>query len=156
MPEVDFPNVPDAEAFEIIPAGSYVCKLVDITPGTSQAGNEKWSLIWEVTQGEHAGARVWDSIVFAGGALKRVKLLCSRLGLDVTEKINLQPEMIMGRSCIVHVEEGVWERKDDQGRVEEVPANEVPFAGYEAIDDDGFNVGPAEPPPHTEDDMTPF
>jgi hypothetical protein len=144
VPEVDFDSVPDAdEGFDPLPEGSYTCKVTDVEEQTSKAGNEMWAMTWEVQGGEYHGRRVWDRLVFSDKAMPRVKLCCHALGIDTRGRVNLLPEMLLGRSCILHVEEGEYER---DGRM--VPKNVVPFAGFESIDDDGQNLGaPAAPPP---------
>ena len=63
--------------------------------------------------------------------LKRVKLICSRLGLDVSGELDLAPSSIKGRTCNVTVE--VEEYKDSEGKTKK--RNVVPFAGYEKADE---------------------
>ncbi len=156
MPNIDWDDVPDAG--DMVPEGAYTCRLADVEETESKAGNEMWNLRWEVTAGEHQGAVIFDRLVFSGGALKRVKLLCSRLGMDVSGKVNLLPEHILGLSVIVHVEVESYEYEGREGT-----RNAVPFAGYEAIDDGpGVPAAVASPPPAADgpppvtDDDIPF
>ena len=87
-------------------------------------------------EGEHEGRKIFDNMVFSEKALKRVKLICSRLGLDVSGELDLTPDMLKGRACLVTVE--TQEYVNDEGRNKK--RNVVPFAGYERIETDGATV----------------
>ena len=73
---------------------------------------------------------------FSQAALKRVKLICARLGLDVSGEIDLTPSLITGRTCYVTV--GIEEYEDHQGNLKK--RNVVPFAGYERADADNTSA----------------
>ena len=70
-------------------------------------------------------------MVFSEKAMKRAKLICSRLGLDVTKALDLEPSMIQGRHAIVQVE--IQPYTDNQTGKEK-HRNSVPFAGYDRVD----------------------
>ena len=72
-----------------------------------------WKLRFEVLDGEYRGRYIFDNMVFSDAALKRVKLICSRLGLDVSGEVELTPEVIMGRKCWVTVETEEYEDDDE-------------------------------------------
>ncbi len=86
-----------------------------------------WGLKFQVSDGEYAGRYIFDNLVFSTGAMKRVKLICSRLGIDVSGKVKLTPELLLGKRVMltVAIEEYVSEEKGPGKR------NSVPFAGYE-------------------------
>ena len=127
MPKIDFAKVDDVQDFTPLPAGKYPCRLAEIEEATTHAGDEMWKLRFEVARGEHAGRLVFDNLVFSQAAMKRVKLICSRLGLDVSKELDLKPEMLKGRTANLTVEIEPYE--DSEGRTKQ--RNVVPFAGYE-------------------------
>ena len=154
MPTVDFDEVADAEDFSPLPAGAYVCRVSGVEEKMSQAGNEMWNLKLVVEEGEYVGRYLFDNLVFVGKALPRVKLVCSRLGIDVSGQVNLLPEMLMGKRARVTV--GIEPYIDEHGAQKR--RNVVPFAGYEAIDGGGGGAATSqpradEPPPVTDADI---
>lgn len=140
MPKIDFSHVDDVQDFSPLPAGKYLSRLVGIEQSSTQHGDEMWKLRFEVIRGPHAGRYLFDNLVFSDAALKRVKLICSRLGLDVSQEMDLTPELIRGRAVTLTVEVEPYE--DAEGRTKQ--RNVVPFAGYEKADEPG--VAPASTP----------
>jgi len=130
MPKVDFSKVDDVQDFTPLPEAKYLCRLSEIEEATTQYGDELWKLRFEVIEGEHAGRYIFDNMVFSQAAMKRVKLICSRLGLDVTGELDLTPETLIGRTAWVDAQ--IEEYEDSQGKKKR--RNVVPFAGYEHAD----------------------
>jgi len=130
MPRIDFSTVEDAQDFSPLPDGKYLCRLAEVEETGTQYGDEMWKLRFVVADGPFKGRRIFDNLVFSEAALKRVKLVCSRLGLDVTGELDLTPELIKDRTCYVTVETDEYE--DDEGKTKK--KNIVPFAGYERAD----------------------
>jgi hypothetical protein len=128
MPKVDFTHIDDVQDFTPIPPGRYLCKLVEIEEATTQYGDEMWKMRFQVVEGKHNGRFVFDNLVFSEAALKRVKLICSRLGLNVGGELDLTPEMLKNRTCYLTVQTEEYE--DDEGN--QKPRNVVPFAGYDS------------------------
>ena len=130
MPRIDFSKVDDAQDFTPLPEGRYPCRIVDIEEKLTQNGDDMWRLTFEVTEGEFEGRKIFDNLVFSDLSLKRVKLLCSKVGIDVTGDVDLNPDMLIDRKCRITVV--VEEYPDKNGNARE--RNSVPFAGFEAID----------------------
>jgi len=130
MPKVDFSKIDDVQDFSPLPEAKYLCRLSEIEEATTQYGDELWKLRFEVIEGEHAGRCIFDNMVFSQAAMKRVKLICSRLGLDVTGELDLTPETLIGRTAWVEAQ--IEEYEDSQGKKKK--RNVVPFAGYEHAD----------------------
>jgi hypothetical protein len=149
MPKVDFSHVEDVQDFSPIPAGKYLCKLVEIEEATTQYGDEMWKMRFQVVEGKHTGRYVFDNLVFSEAALKRVKLICSRLGLNVGGELDLKPTMLKDRTCFLTVQTESYE--DDEGN--EKHRNVVPFAGYDLSN--GANAAPAPATPGEESDDHP-
>jgi len=128
MPKVDFGHIDDLQDFTPLPAGKYLCKLIGIEEARTQYDDEMWKLKFQVSDGQHAGRFIFDNLVFSEAALKRAKLICSRLGLDVSGEMDLTPEMLKNRTC--HLTVQTEEYEDDEGRRK--MRNVVPFAGYDS------------------------
>lgn len=135
MPKIDFSKIDDVQDFSPLPDGKYLCKLAGIEEASTQYGDEMWKLRFEVIKGEHTGRFIFDNLVFSEAAMKRVKLICSRLGLDVSSEIEITPELLEGRKCYVSVLTEEYE--DNEGNNKK--RNVVPFAGYERAQDTGEN-----------------
>jgi hypothetical protein len=126
MPQIDFRTIENVDTYEPIPPGRYRCELVDIEESTTRNGDELWKLKFAVMEGERADRLVFDNMVFSERAYPRVKLICSRLGLDVSKELDLTPQMLVGRTCMLSVE--VEEYEDASGETRK--RNVVPYSGY--------------------------
>jgi hypothetical protein len=133
MPKIDFSKVDDVQDFSPLPDGKYLCKVSEIEEATTQYDDEMWKLRFEVVEGKHVGRIIFDNLVFSEAALKRAKLICSRLGLDVSAEIELTPKLLQDRKCYVSVV--TEDYQDDEGNPKK--RNIVPFAGYERADTGG-------------------
>lgn len=152
MPRVDFPGVEDAQDFSPLPDGPYLCALTAIDDTkTTQGGDEMWDLRFTVEEGECRGRHIYDRISFGKKALPRVKLLCSRVGIDVTAALLVTPKLLRGKRVWVTVETEPY--TDKQGQ--EKKRNSVPFAGYMKVaesEQQGAGAGASAEP----DDDLPF
>lgn len=130
MPHMDFPNIPDSEDFEPIPADTYLCKCTDVDVGESSKGNEMWTLTWTVQEGEYQDRRIRDRLVFVAPAMPRIKLVCNRLGIDTSGPLNLTSWMLEGRLAMITTV--IENYTTNEG--EERKQNTVPYQGYEYVD----------------------
>jgi len=129
MPKIDFTKIEDAHDFTPLPDGKYLCKLSEIEESETQNGDEMWKLRFEVIQGDSIGRLIFDNLVFSEAALKRVKLICSRLGVDTSGEVDLTPDTLKNHECLISVLTEEYE--DNEGNPKK--RNVVPFAGYERI-----------------------
>ena len=127
MPKIDFAKVEEIHDFTPLPDGKYLCKLTEIEEAETQYGDEMYKLRFEVMEGEHTGRIIFDNMVFSEAALKRVKLICSRLGFDVSGELEITPDILKNRTCYISVTTEGYE--DEEGKPKK--RNVVPFAGYE-------------------------
>ena len=127
MPKVDFSKIDDVQDFSPLPAGKYPCKLVEVEEARTQYDDEMGKLRFQVASGQYAGRFIFDNLVFSDAAIKRAKLICGRLGLNVSGELNLTTDMLKGRACQVTVD--VEDYEDKEGKTKK--RNVVPFAGYE-------------------------
>lgn len=143
MPRIDFNNVDDVQDFSPLPEGKYLCRLAEVEEAATQYGDDMWKLRFVVESGPHRGRYIFDNMVFSEAALKRAKLICSRLGLDVSREIDLTPSLVKGRTCYVTVD--IEEYEDQEGNLKK--RNVVPFAGYERADQAAASA-PSAPAAH--------
>lgn len=129
MPKIDFSTIEDAKSFTPVPEGSYHCEVAAVEQTTTNRGDEMWKLKLKVLEGEHEGRHLFDNLVFSPAALKRVKFVCTRLGLDTSGELDLTPAMLRGRTALVTVQ--IEQYVDDEGR--ERSRNKIPFDAYEAV-----------------------
>ena len=127
MPRLNFSTVGDVDDFTPVEEDTYLCRLENVEEASTQFGDPLWKLRWIIAQGPNKGRIVFDNVAFSAAALKRVKLLCNSLGLDVSGEVDLTPEMLTDRTCLVTVD--IEEYQDNQGNTKRT--NVVPFAGYE-------------------------
>lgn len=130
MPEIDFDKVEDVQDYTPVPQGKYRCKLIDVEKSSTQFNDEMWNLRFQILDGEHAGRMIFDRISFSEAGMKRVKFVASRLGFKAEGRQSLEPEMILGRSCVLNVL--IEEYTDDEGKHKK--RNVVPFAGYDRLE----------------------
>ena len=133
MHKIDFSKIEDVQDFTPLPDGKYICQLTEIEEATTQYDDEMWKLRFEVIEGKFIGRLVFDNLVFSEAAMKRAKLICSRLGLDVSGELDITPKLLEGRKCVVSVVTEEYE--DVEGNTKR--RNIIPFAGYDRISDAG-------------------
>lgn len=82
---VDFNAVEDT-GFEALPKGMYPCVISECDFTYSQsAGNPMWTLQLEVSEGEYAGRKLFNHLVFKGAGLGITKQNLGRIRPDLLE-----------------------------------------------------------------------
>jgi len=115
-----------------VPPGKYRCKVEEVRPGTTTAGDERWSLRLVVAEGEHVGKMAaWDSIRFSVRGRARARTVLLTLGLPTKGKVTIEPGDLLGREAIVECRR--VEYATPSGDV--VVRNEVPYDGYAKVDE---------------------
>jgi hypothetical protein len=110
-----------------VPAGAYVCRVAQVRPGTTRAGDERWSLRVVVADGPHAGKdAAWDSLVFSTRGRMRARFVLAALGLPAVGRVTIEPSDVMGRVAIVEVRPAEYVNPDGTT----VRRNEVPYDGW--------------------------
>jgi hypothetical protein len=138
--EFDFDASDRVSDFVTVPAGTYVCRVAEIRPGTTRAGDERWSLRLVVAEGQHVGKHAaWDSLVFSTRGRARARMVLQALGLPTSGKVKIEPNDLEGRSALVEIRPA--EYQSPAGDV--VRRNEVPYDGFR-----GLSAEPSEPSPH--------
>jgi hypothetical protein len=132
MPRVDFSQIPDANDFPVVPEGRYLCKLTSVLdtdkegqPIRSSGGHDQWKLHFTIVEGQNVGRLLFDQITFSPDGMKRLKLICSRLGIDVSGALDLTPSLIKDKNVYVNTVIETYQGKR---------GNKIPYDGYERVD----------------------
>lgn len=116
--------------FCTVPAGTYLCRIAEVRPGTTRVGDERWSLRLLVAEGQHVGKQAaWDSLVFSTRGRARARMVLKALGLPSTGRVQIEPGDLEGRVAMVEIRPA--EYRTPSGDV--LRRNEVPYDGYRAV-----------------------
>lgn len=148
--EIDFDAADRVSDYVTVPAGTYLCRVAEVRPGTTRAGDERWSLRLVVAEGPHVGKQAaWDSLVFSTRGRARARLVLSALGLPAKGRVSLEPTGLEGRQAFVQVRPAEYASPSgDLVRRNEVPYDGYRSAGLESVDHDATEsreVSPADP-----------
>ncbi|MBK8097554.1 MAG: hypothetical protein IPK26_10620 [Planctomycetes bacterium] len=150
--EIDFDVVGKMADFVTVPAGTYLCRVTEVRPGLTRAGDERWSLRLVVAEGQHVGKQAaWDSLVFSTRGRARARLVFFALGLPATGRVQVEPRDLEGRVAFVEVRPAEYASPNG----ETVRRNEVPYDGYRPVPEgdrprvDGAAGGGGRKPPKT-------
>lgn len=151
--KIDLDESGELRDYISVPAGSYVCRITEVRPGATRAGDERWSMKLTVAEGQHVGKQAaWDSLVFSARGRGRARLVLHALGLPCTGTVELQPSDLEGRHALVEIRPAEYQTPG--GGV--VRRNEVPYDGYRPVDIEpataAASTAPepaAAPPPRT-------
>lgn len=127
---LDFSKIKEAQDFPPLPDGEYLCRVNEIEHSATLYGTEVWILQLGVLKGKFIGRHIFSEMRFSVSTYPRVKLICFRLGLDVSGEIDLTPDLLKGRECYISV--GTEEYTTSEGKIKK--RNAVFFGGYERID----------------------
>ena len=131
MPFVKFSTIDDEDGDGLIPDGWYRCRVAQVKETKTRNGSPMFAVRFEVAGGPHGGKSVWDNLVFSPGkAYQRLKMVCHRLGIDVTTDRNIETDDLMGKEAMVNVQQEEYTKRDGNLGTR----NSVPFEGYELVD----------------------
>jgi hypothetical protein len=141
--EIDFEDTDRVSDYITVPAGTYVCRIAEIRPGTTRAGDERWSLRLVVAEGQHVGKQAaWDSLVFSARGRARARTVLQALGLPASGRVSIEPRDLEGRQALVEIRPA--EYQSPAGDV--VRRNEVPYDGYRVATADRTSADAAPTP----------
>lgn len=127
---LDFTTSKQVSDYVSVPAGTYLCRVGQVRPGTTRNGDERWSISLVIAEGHFAGKQAaWDNLVFSPRGLARVRLVFEAFGLPSSGKVDVEPTDLEG--CTAFVEVRPAEYTAAGGPV--IRRNEVPYAGYRAV-----------------------
>lgn len=129
MPFVEFSKIDDAGERTLVPDGVYTAVVDDIEETRTRAGDDMWRVALRIAGGENNGTsgnrRIYDNWVFSERALRRLKLISQRFGIDVSEDREITPRDFLGKE--IQIEVRTRRRAYDGASQYE---NFVPYAGY--------------------------
>lgn len=128
--KLDFTEV---EAFVKCEEGEHVVKLIEIEESESQAGNDMLSATFQVVKGNSTGAKLYDNFVLTEKALWKLQSFLTAVGIKADNKVILDLDKLVGKTCIVSVEHEEYEGKT-RARIQEFKKLEA--KKYEPDDDD--------------------
>jgi hypothetical protein len=136
--EIDFDSADRVSDYVTVPQGTYLCRVAEVRPGATRAGDERWSLRLVVAEGPHVGKQAaWDSLVFSTRGRARARIVLAALGLPAKGKVSLQPGELEGRQAFVQIRPS--EYASPGGDL--VRRNEVPYEGYRAAEGQNRHAG---------------
>jgi hypothetical protein len=125
--EIDFDATDHISDFVTVPPGTYLVRVAEVRPGSTRAGDERWSLKLVVAEGQHVGKQAaWDSLVFSARGRARARLVLAALGLPAKGKVQVEPADLEGRQVFATIRPS--EYPGPAGEI--VRRNEVPYDGY--------------------------
>ncbi len=137
--EIDFDASDRVSDYVTIPAGTYLCRVAEVRPGSTRAGDERWSMRLVVAEGQHTGKQAaWDSLVFSSRGRARARAVLHALGLPASGKVKIEPADLEGRTALVEIRPA--EYQSPAGDI--VRRNEVPYDGYRAVPVDDIGASP--------------
>ena len=147
--EIDFDAADRVSDYVTVPAGAYLCRIAEVRPGTTRAGDVRWSLRLVVAEGPHVGKQAaWDSLVFSTRGRARARLVMSALGLPASGRVSVEPNELEGRQAFVQVRPAEYASPSgDLVRRNEVPYDGYRHAGAEAVDARAAEPATEEPQP---------
>lgn len=125
---IDFSAVDDVESFVSVPEGIYLCRVAEVREGLARDGSTRWALRLEVVDGQYAGRTAgWDGLTWSERGLRRVKHVLDRLGFNVSGRLEIGYQDLVGR--VARVQFTVEEREDPITGVKQMRLR-VPYLGY--------------------------
>ena len=114
MPKIDFSTAEDLTDGTLPPRNQYSVQVDGVSKERRRGRPEMWRLTLQILSGDYKDLCFHDHLVFSEIGLRRVKLLCEALGLDVSGDVDLTPDLILGRTCLVTIDQVDF--FDSQGR----------------------------------------
>lgn len=100
------------ESRKAIPEGTYEVVVNEATQKNSRDGNPMISFEFEVTEGAHKGAKLYENCSLQPQALFKLKSVLMALGMDIPNKaFDLNLRDLVGLTCEVEVGHEVYEGK---------------------------------------------
>lgn len=142
--DIDFDSVENVADYVTVPAGTYLCRVAEVRPGTTRGGDERWAVRLVVVEGEFTGRQAaWDSLVFSTRGRARARRIFVALGLPSKGRVTVQPSDLEGKQAFVEVRP--VEFTHPGGEV--VRRNEVPYDGFRPVEE-GTRENPSPDDPN--------
>jgi len=98
---------------DLLPEGSYLVSIFDVTEGTSMSGNKKLTLKFEIQEGKYVGKFIWDYISLSRNAVWRLQKFVHALGLPSTNEQEIDTDEWIGKKLIVLVRRNTYQGREN-------------------------------------------
>lgn len=125
--------------FVVVEDGTYRMRVGEVRPVVAGDGRESWMLRMELEGGVLAGrTAVLDWLNFTERGMDRVRLVLAALGFDVSARLEVEPDELVGRVADVRIatEES---RRESDGRL--LRRSRVAYAGWSVVHGDEGDSG---------------
>ena len=92
-------NMTGVDTFTRCEEGIHTAKIVEIQEGTTQAGDDMLTGVFEVINGTSKGCKVYDNFVLTDKALWKLKQLLQSVHVKCDGKIALDLDKLIGKVC---------------------------------------------------------
>ena len=96
-------NMTGVDTFTRCEEGIHTAKIVEIQEGTTQAGDDMLTGVFEVINGTSKGCKVYDNFVLTDKALWKLKQLLQSVHVKCDGKIALDLDKLIGKVCDIAV-----------------------------------------------------
>ncbi len=111
-----------------VPEGAYRCRVAEVRVSETRAGDERWSLRLDATEGDYARRfAAWDALVFSARGRARARLVLRALGVD--DLPGLSADRLIGREAMISIRRAEFEAPSG----EIIRRNEVPYDGWRPL-----------------------
>ena len=137
---VNFSDVQDTTTFSILPAGTYVCRVIDAAEKTNNKdGSSYISITIEVEEGPYTKRLIFDQLFFTEKTIARSKSVLKEFGIQCNGETDISRDMFIGSKVCVTIVIQTYQGVD---------RNKVTFKGYRLLNadtDDQYVVTEGEP-----------
>jgi hypothetical protein len=113
-------------SFDVAPAGRYMANVYDAEETTSQKGDPMIKMVWEISNGDHEGTRIWNYLVLNEKGMYNVRQCIEALGVEWVKGQPLEiGNNLVGRTCEIDVKIDLYQGKEK---------NAIKFGGYHATE----------------------
>lgn len=135
-----------------IPAGNYRCRIVSGGLAESRRGTKSYKLTFEVSEGDHAGRRVWHDLYLTQAALPMAKRDLAKLGITSPDRLARPLPVGFMADARVSIRKGDNGAEHNQVKSFEVVAFEPPPPDpFAPADDADHKAEPGKAVPRADD-----
>lgn len=128
-------NMSGVDTFTRCEEGIHTAKIVEIQEGTTQAGDDMLTGVFEVMNGTSKGCKVYDNFVLTDKALWKLKQLLQSVHVKCDGKIALDLDKLIGKVCDIAVYHDEYNGKI-KARIDEYTPTASDSSDDEDEDDD--------------------
>jgi len=100
------PDVNENQEWEVLPPGIYqlrCCKPAEVKEPSQEGKSQTVPMEWEITDGEHVGKKIFDTLVLHPKMEFRIKQCALACGIEVDAEGNIDVDLFIGSQCSAKV-----------------------------------------------------